>query len=86
MLNVSREPGKRGMMKKRPIYISVVAKDDESTDVSFYFGKATVAQLSMINHELDILKKDIINRLENAPKSYEINEYDEGEEPDEDLE
>lgn len=68
-------------MGKRPIHISVIA-GEESTDVSFYFGGATVGQLSMINHELDILKKEIVNRLEEAPRSYEIEEYDESEEND----
>lgn len=56
----------------RPVYISVVARE-EGTNISFNFKDATVAQLSMINHELDILKKDIIERIDGAPKEWEIN-------------
>ncbi|MCK4648067.1 hypothetical protein KAT51_00945 [bacterium] len=61
------------MGSKRPIYISVVAKK-EGVTTSFHFKKATVAQLSMINHELDILKRDIIERIEQSPKEWEVTE------------
>ena len=56
----------------RPVCISIIAKED-GTNTSFNFKDATVAQLSMINHELDILKKDIIERIDRAPKEWEIN-------------
>lgn len=59
---------------KRPVYISVVANED-SANTSFHFKDATVAQLSMINHELDILKKEILTRIEESPKEWEIEEY-----------
>lgn len=58
---------------KRPIYISVIAKEDgEGTHTAFYFGKATVAQLSMINHEIDLLKMEILDRINGSPKEYEV--------------
>ena len=62
-------------MSEKPIHISIVANEEE-TNTSFYFKGATVAQLSMINHELDILKKDIIDRIEHAPKEWEVTEED----------
>lgn len=60
-------------MKK--IHISVIANEDETTNTSFYFGGATVGQMSMLNHELDILKQEIISRIKDAPKIYEIEDY-----------
>ena len=62
-------------MNKKPIHISVVISGEESTDISFYFKNATVIQLSMINHELDILKSEIIDRLKSAPKEYEVQDF-----------
>ena len=61
-------------MTEKPIYISVIAKE-EGTESSWYFKGATVAQLSMINHELDILKKEILDRIEASPKEWEIENH-----------
>ncbi len=65
---------------KKPIHISVVMREDGSVDVSFYFKDALVSDLSMINHELDLLKQEILSRLKDAPKEYQIEDY--GEEED----
>ena len=62
-------------IKKRPVYISIVAQEDRA-NTSFFFGGATVAQLSMLNHELDIIKKDIVKRIEGSPKEWEVEELD----------
>lgn len=62
--------------KKKPIYITVVA-EEERTHTSFWFKDATISQLSIINHELDILKREIIDRIKEAPKDYEIEDYGE---------
>ncbi len=59
----------------KPIHISIIAKK-EGTNTSFYFKGATIAQLSMINHELDILKREIIDRIDSVPKEYEVTEED----------
>lgn len=61
---------------KKPIHISVVI-DGDGVDVSFYFGGARVCDLSMLNHELDLLKQEILSRLKDAPKDYEIQDYGE---------
>ena len=63
---------------KKPIHLSIIAEEN-GTHTSFYFKGATVAQLSMLNHELDILKQEIIDRIKNAPKDYEVTESDEEE-------
>ncbi len=60
----------------KPIHISVVA-EDQGSRASWYFKDATVGQLSMINHEIDILKLEILDRIDKAPKEWEIKETDE---------
>ncbi len=64
---------------KKPIHISVIV-NEKGTETSFYFKDATVGQLALINTELDILKKDIIERMNDAPKDYEVQDF--GEEED----
>ncbi len=66
-------------MPKKKIHIAVTCNGEEGTHSSFYFWGASVGQLSMLNHELDILKSEIIERLKAAPKDYEIKEFEEGE-------
>ena len=60
----------------KPIHIAVEATK-EGAHTSFYFKGATVGQLSMINHELDLLKIDILERIKDAPKDYEIQDFGE---------
>ena len=66
---------------KKQIHISVIA-NDEGTHVSFYFGGATVENLSMLNHELDILKIEILDRLKDSPKDYEVQDFGDRDPPD----
>jgi len=61
----------------KPVHIKVIALSDESTNTSFYFGGATVGQLSMINHEIDLLKREVLDRIGEAPKEWEIEETSE---------
>lgn len=60
----------------KPIHISVVA-EDEGSKVSWYFKDATVGHLSMINHEIDLLKREVLDRIKEAPKEWEIEETNE---------
>ena len=65
------------------IGISIKISDGEDEDgihSSFYFRGATVEQLYAINSELDILKKEILDRIKDAPKEYEVEEFEDGEE------
>lgn len=59
--------------KEKPIHISVIATD-EGANTSFWFKDATVSHLSMINHEIDLLKMEILDRIKDAPKEWEITE------------
>lgn len=74
---VSSEAGGEERMNKK-IHISIVVEEN-GTHTSFYFKGATVSHLSMLNHELDILKGEIIDRIKEAPKDYEIEDYGEEE-------
>ncbi len=69
-------------MVNKKIHIGVIASE-EGTETSFYFGGATISQLSMLNHELDILKLEIIERIRDAPKDYEMKHYDNEEDKEE---
>lgn len=71
--------------KQKPIHVSIVLTgegDEEGTRVSWYFKDATVEQLSLINHELDLMKMEILSRLKDAPKDWDIEDW--GEEVPED--
>ena len=59
--------------RPKPIHINVIAKE-EGTITSFWFKDATVSQLSMINHEIDLLKREILDRINDSPKEWEIKE------------
>ncbi len=63
---------------KKPVHISVIANEDESLEVSFYFGNATRTQLSILNHELDILKYEILSRIRETPPDYQVEDYGDG--------
>lgn len=60
--------------EKKPIHISV-AIEGEGTHTSFYFKDATIGQLALINAELDILKKELVDRIDECPKDYEVKEF-----------
>ncbi len=65
----------------RIIGISIKIVDGEDgAHTSFYFGGATVEELYAINSELDILKLEILERIKEAPKDYEIKEFGDGKE------
>ncbi len=57
------------MAKK--IHVSVII-EGEGTSTSFYLKDATVGELYALNSEMDVLKKEIIERIKDAPKDYEI--------------
>ena len=59
--------------KPKQIHISVVA-ESQGTNTSWRFKDATVGQLAMINHEIDLLKREVLNRIREAPKEWEIEE------------
>ena len=63
------------MGKKIHIAVSI---EGENTHSSFYFKDATVGQLYALNSEIDVLKKEIIDRIKEAPKDYEIQDFGEG--------
>ena len=58
----------------RPIHIAVNITET-GTHSSFYFGGATVGELYALNSELDVLKADIIERIRDAPKDYEVEDF-----------
>lgn len=60
----------------KPVHISVIANKDESLDVSFYFGNATISQLSDLNREIDILKYGILSKIKDTPPDYKVEEYE----------
>ena len=59
---------------KKKIHISVVI-EGEGTHSSFYFKDATVGELYALNSELDLLKGEILDRIEDAPKDFEIKDF-----------
>ena len=59
---------------KKKIHI-LIELEGESSHVSFYFGGALVEQLYALNSELDLLKKEILDRLKEAPKEFEVKEF-----------
>lgn len=59
---------------KKKIHILVVI-EGEGTHSSFYFKDATVGELYAMNSEIDVLKKEIIDRIKDAPKDYEIQDF-----------
>ncbi len=65
----------------KQIHIQVLVDSEDTCHTSFYFKGATVGQLSMINHELDILKQEVISRIKDAPKDYEITDFGDGQAP-----
>lgn len=67
------------MTKIIGISIKIIGGEN-ATHTSFYFGGATVEQLYAINSELDILKREILDRIKDAPKEYEVEEFEDGEE------
>ena len=65
-------------MTEKNIGIKVIVDQEGMAHTSFYFKEATIGQLQTINAELDILKKDIINRIDESPKDYEVKDFGEG--------
>ena len=55
------------------IYIAIKVDEEGSIKSSYAFKEATMGQLSMVNHELDILKQIIIEHLRASRKSYDFN-------------
>ena len=47
---------------------------------SFNFEDATIGQLCQLNAELDLLKGEILDRIDKAPKDYEIKDFGEEDE------
>ena len=60
----------------KKIQVSIVLEGD-STNTSFYFKNATIGQLYALNSELDVLKTEIIDRIKEAPKDYEVQDFGE---------
>lgn len=66
-------------MKNKKIHI-LIEVEKQSTHISFYFKGALVEQLYALNSELDLLKGEILDRIKDAPKEFEIQEFDDEEE------
>ncbi len=59
---------------EKKIHVSVVI-EGEGTHSSFYFKDATIGELYALNSEIDLLKREILDRIEAAPKDYEIQDF-----------
>lgn len=64
--------------EKKTIYVGIKI-EGEGVSSSFHFKDATVGELALINAELDIIKLEILERINEAPKDYEIKDYGEDE-------
>ena len=64
----------------RKIHVAVVFDGKEGFNTSFYFKNATVEQMAILNQELDILKQEILERVKDYPKDYEVQDFGEEEE------
>ena len=59
---------------EKKIHVSVVS-EGEGTHSSFYFKDATIGELYALNSEIDLLKREILDRIEADPKYYEIQDF-----------
>lgn len=63
-------------MENKPIHAAVTIIEG-GTHTSFHFKDATIGDLALINSELDLLKMEVLERIRDSEKEYEVNDYGE---------